>query len=136
MAKMLKSLMLIFMVLAMFSCSKDEKNGPSGSDGDETASVVGTWVGDLDEEDYVTTFTLTFSSSGQISYRSVDSDDGYTESGSGTYTISGKKIIVRWVDEYGNDGEDVYTIISLSSKEMVLQLEEDDYGTKVSFKKK
>lgn len=113
--------------LALTSCGKDDKDGPSGSDDGETSAIVGTWVAEEDNGNYQTTYQLTFTAKGDYSYLSVDSDDGYTERGKGTYTLAGKKIYVKVKWEEDNEWEtDVYEIISISSKTMVL--DGDDFG--------
>lgn len=130
----LQFLLFVAVSLCFTACGKDDKNEPSDSDDFETASIIGTWTAEEDNYDYTTTYRLTFTSKGEFSYLSVDSDDGYSESGKGNYVISDNILRVKILWDDDNEWEtNEYRIISLTSKELVLR--GDDFSGTMKFVK-
>lgn len=122
--KTLALLTILFMGLSFVSCSSDDNDDDGGNNTEIVESIVGTWKWS-DSEGYQ---LITFKSNGKGTWKEVDKEEVYEDSFSYSYNSSKKVLKINWDD----DDPEEWTVISLTSKKLVLENEE---GGKITLTK-
>lgn len=105
------------MGLSFVSCSSDDNDDDGGNNTEIVESIVGTW-----KYSFSTGYQLiTFKSNGKGTMKEIDEDGEYEETFNYSYNASKKVLKINWDD----DDPEEWTVISFTSKKLVLEIEEE-----------